>query len=321
MLSVALSAVALAGIQLDVGPVTAGGLAELLVTGCAPGAEVHFYRSKIGTGNGPCPLFLGGVCLDLKRPKDVGQQMCNAGSASLSVPVSPYLAPGARLAYQAVSYDGVVFEESAAYDRWIDAWWHEIAVDGSVTNEWLAGDEDFSTTSGLGTTWVTWDTDRLYVAAQHPDVLFGGPLNWLVIYVGDGVSGQTTGVTYGTQTPSFPVPMHHQVQWQANDDFNQLTSSDGVNWSTLEPFWLGTHGSDWAEYELEETVEFAIPWRTLGVGRSAVVYVGWLYEGAPYESTYAGVPATAFADGYNPTIGAVLSVDLASGSSPVLQNP
>ncbi|MBA2320960.1 MAG: hypothetical protein H0V89_07385 [Deltaproteobacteria bacterium] len=48
--------------------------------------------------------------------------------------------------------------------------------------------------------------------------------------------------------------------------------------------------------------------------------MSWLYEGANFESTYAGVPATAFVDGYDPDVLDFLTIDLASADSPVAQN-
>jgi hypothetical protein len=204
--------------------------------------------------------------------------------------------------------------------RSLVAWLLSPVVDGSVTNEWWAGDEDFGTTSGIGTTWITWDTETLYVAAQHPDVSLGGSEHWLLIYAGDVVEGTTLGLAYNTQQPLFSTPVEVQLQYEADGQFNARRAWDGASWSD-EWFWLGTDGSRVAELEAEDTIELQIPWSELGITTQGVVYVGWLYEGNGFESTYAGVPSTAFLDGYDPDVSAMIAVDLTGPDSPRAQNP
>jgi hypothetical protein len=309
-----------AGLELTVSPVTSvGGPVDLVVEDCIPGSTVYFVRSTRGPGAGPCPASFGGACIDLVQPKMVGSRPCPAGTAGLS-PNFPPMPAGTELSFQAVATNGQVIEKSDVVVRWADQWWHEIAVDGTVANEWIAGDEDFATTSGVGTTWVTWDADRLYVAATHPDVAFGGNQHWLLVYVGDGASGTTTGVQFNTQQPGLPVPFSHVIRWKADDTYNSRMRFDGVGWVSHD-YWLGTEGSALSELEVEQTVELAIPWASVGVVDAAVVHVAWLYEGNGFETTYAGVPASAFVDGYDPDVAAVLFADLTDAASPVAQNP
>ena len=49
-------------------PLHRGQEAQFSVTGAEPGEKVHFLYSTAGTGEGPCPPQLGGLCLDLLKP-------------------------------------------------------------------------------------------------------------------------------------------------------------------------------------------------------------------------------------------------------------
>lgn len=60
-------------IELAMGDLVSGEVAELTVTGAAPGETVRFIASGRGTGMGPCPPALGGLCVDLQPPvKPIG---------------------------------------------------------------------------------------------------------------------------------------------------------------------------------------------------------------------------------------------------------
>jgi len=55
-------------IELDQEPLNALSTSSLTVHGAEPGETVRFAASPGGLGTGPCPLSLGGLCLDLGMP-------------------------------------------------------------------------------------------------------------------------------------------------------------------------------------------------------------------------------------------------------------
>ncbi|MBL1216330.1 MAG: hypothetical protein D8M59_02425 [Planctomycetes bacterium] len=84
-----------------------GATAEFTAHGAVPGETVHFLYSTKGTGNGPCPRQLGGLCIDLINPvTDFGSAASDAnGVAVLSQPV-PANAPLRDVWFQTLSRRG-----------------------------------------------------------------------------------------------------------------------------------------------------------------------------------------------------------------------
>lgn len=172
------------------------------------------------------------------------------------------------------------------------AWSHTATVDGDPSE--YGADETFPVDNG--TVWITWDADALYVAVQHPDVTSGGPLHWLLIYLGDGVTGTTAGVPFASQTPSLAVPVSTLVRWKADGSWNSRETWTGVAWQS-SPYWIGTGGSSLVEDPVAGVVELRLPDAALGLGDTVAVHVSWVYEGAGYESSYAPSPGTSFTSG------------------------
>ena len=53
-----------------------------------PGTRVQWMRSRVGTGNGPCPPALNGTCVDIRRPSTVASAVVRAdGYASRRITV------------------------------------------------------------------------------------------------------------------------------------------------------------------------------------------------------------------------------------------
>lgn len=94
-------------LELGLRNIVAGSTAELQVLDAAPGEAVTFLASFAGTGDGPCPPRLGGLCLDLLAPiRVLGTASADtAGFAQLTVSI-PSGAAGRTLAAQAVTRRG-----------------------------------------------------------------------------------------------------------------------------------------------------------------------------------------------------------------------
>lgn len=299
--------------------VTPGGETRLIVDGAGPGETVRFFVSPGSPGVGPCPAALGGLCLDLGGPAPyLGSAVADAsGVAARAVRIPTSVAPGAVVTFQAAIARGGASVKSGTVVQqaaWVDP---DIVVDGDLL-EWSAGDEQFDTTAGIGAGWITWDADALYIAFDHPDLATGGSEHWTVVYFGAGLPGSTTGLTFGTQTPGLPFEANVAVRRKADGSFDSLEVFDAPTGTWIStPFWLGTDGSAAVEGDV---LELRIP-RDLLRSDTIEVLLTWVFEGAGFESTYAGVPADTFLDGYDPDPATYLVLDLGSPDAPTVQNP
>lgn len=190
-------------------------------------------------------------------------------------------------------------------------WRHTVVVDGDPTD--LLPQEAFPTRSG--TAWLTWDDTHLFVGVEHPDVVAGGAEHWVLVYVGDGATGTTTGVPFNTQQPDLPAPFTHLLRWKADDSWHSWMTWDGSTWQDA-PLWLGTAGSAHAEDEAHQTLELALPLAAIGATDTVAVHVSWVYEGTDYESSYDAVPASSFVDGFDPDFGAYYAFALDAPTPP-----
>ncbi len=90
-----------------------GSPTELTVTGAEPGERVRFLASPVGTGDGPCPGQLGGLCLDLLRPiRNLGVATADAGGTAVLSWTVPGSLPGSTLHTQAIVVRGSGGENS-----------------------------------------------------------------------------------------------------------------------------------------------------------------------------------------------------------------
>jgi hypothetical protein len=196
-------------------------------------------------------------------------------------------------------------------DTALPAWTRTAIVDGSAGEYGV--DEAFSTSGG--TTYLTWDSDTLYVATTHPDVASGGAEHWLMVYLGDGAAGATEGVLMNTQQPSLDQPASHIVRRKADGSYDDVLGYDGAGWVST-PGWLS--GGPGAVAVSGETVELAIPLTGIA-DDTLVVHISWVFEGADFESSYAPAPSASFTDGYDPDYGAFLVFSLTSSDPPGVQ--
>ncbi len=94
------------GINLTSSPLVRGTTATLTTTGASDGERVWFLYSLAGTGSGPCPPQLGGLCLDLLNPVSIaGSSISSGGSANFNIAV-PGGAPLIPVHLQAVIQRG-----------------------------------------------------------------------------------------------------------------------------------------------------------------------------------------------------------------------
>lgn len=193
---------------------------------------------------------------------------------------------------------------------------HEIVIDG--IDDFLSA-EQFSTTSTGYDARVTWDADNLYVGYSGADLdptAADTATKWLFIYV-DVDPGMPNGAlvdeTYNTQGATFPAGFRadYYVRWRCDATLLTLKKHDGAAWvdqATVPPAARG--GS---------FVEIAIPRAVLGASVGKMSLVAWMInEKANVESSYAGLYAGNFVDGYaaNLALTKYLAIDFASARDP-----
>jgi hypothetical protein len=210
------------------------------------------------------------------------------------------------------------YEDSGAIDTGggtvvTGEWEATITVDGDPSD--FPPDTSFSSTSGH-TVQVAWDADQLYLSVTHPDIATGGDQHWVVVAVGDDEYGAFDGLPLGTQQPAYAYPVDAVLRVKADGSYDALHTYDaGQSVWTEQAGFLGTTGQ---AAESGDTLEMAIPWASLPVGRQFTLTTRMVYEGAGYESTYNGVPDTAFVEGYDPDVDATLHLDRDATVAPAL---
>jgi hypothetical protein len=311
-------------LTLAVGELHPGGVAALTAGNADPGEVVYFAASLGGVGNGPCYGLLGGLCLELgSRTVYAGSAVADGlGMATLEVPVSPSLPTGQRVAFQAAvrrGAGGSASEKSGPEVLTVGdpAWSNAAVVDGDLA-EW-SPEERFGTTSADGRSGgITWDRRSLFVAFDHPDVSGGGSLHWEVVYLAAGGPGTTTGPVIGSQAAELPFEADLVLRRKADGSYDDL-----LVWDDALASWVSTPGilatPGWSAAESGDTLELAVP-RSL-LGNTLSVATAQVYEGSGFESTYGGVPARAFVDGFDPDLGAAVELDLSSPDPAGLQYP
>ena len=81
---------------------------------------------------------------------------------------------------------------------------------------------------------------------------------------------------------------------------------------------MGAH----AESNQNQTVELRIPRAAIGVADDVQAHVTFVYEGAPYESTYAATPSGSIVEGsFDPDYTSWWSFDLTSPAAPSTYAP
>jgi hypothetical protein len=197
---------------------------------------------------------------------------------------------------------------------------HTVVIDG--TNDFTATSERFTTTSGAASgyfAYVTWDAANLYVGYEGADIsgTTGTPGNkWVFAYLdtdpGAG-TGATSGVTYNTETPTFPTGFGAEfyLRWKCDDTFSTLEMHGGAGWSTVAVSGVTHHRTG-------TYVEFSIPLATLGAPSKVGVVTLMMNETGGVEAAYAGIYVDNFTDGYHASVPIAHSLlgDFASPLSP-----
>ncbi len=180
-------------------------------------------------------------------------------------------------------------------------------IDG--TNNFVAG-ETFTTSSGGYSTYITWDSTYVYVGYSGADVSSGSGTRWVLLYIGD-TAGSATGVTYNTQTPTFPTGFNakYHIRWKAD---NTYTNAQTYTAAWADAAWDFTGDV----FRTGSFVEFRIPRADIGSPTTLKVMANMINEQGGGEWTYGMAPSTGFTDGYGANPAKYLSCNLNSSSAP-----
>jgi hypothetical protein len=193
---------------------------------------------------------------------------------------------------------------------------HRIMIDG--VDDFLSA-EQFPTTSTGYDARVTWDADNLYIGYSGADldpVVADAATKWLFIYVDTDpgmASGALVDETYTTQGATFPTGFRadYYVRWRSDATLLTLKKYTGAAWADEPTVPPAARGGRF--------VEIAIPRATLGASISKMSLVAWMInEKANVESSYAGLYAGNFVDGYaaNLALTKFLKIDFAAARDP-----
>jgi hypothetical protein len=175
------------------------------------------------------------------------------------------------------------------------AYRHTIAIDG--TNDFTAGETFQTTTSPTFTAYVTWDNDNVYLGYSGPDLatdVADASTKWLFAYIDvdpGSSTGAATSVLYNTQQATFPMGFgaEYYLRFKSDGTFKELDKYDGTTWNAMSSSPDSANSGTYTEA--------AFP-RSLLPGETAGIVTFMINEEDNFESTYAGLYAGDFTDGY-----------------------
>ena len=192
---------------------------------------------------------------------------------------------------------------------------HHIMIDG--VDDFLSA-EQFPTTSAGYDARVTWDADNIYVGYSGADLdpaAADTTTKWLFVYI-DVDPGMPNGAlvdeTYNTQGATFPTGFRADfyVRWRCDATLLTLKQFGGATWADHATVPPASRGGSF--------VEMAIPRAVLGASTTMNVVAWMINEKQNVESSYAGLYAGNFTDGYaaNLALTKFLKIDFAARRDP-----
>lgn len=168
---------------------------------------------------------------------------------------------------------------------------HTISIDG--INDFIAEDEQVTTTSIGYYAYFSWDFDYFYFAYQGSDIGSSNPFQILSVYI-DGLAPTTsTAMMMNTQQAQLPFGAKYLLSWRA-DNLLQVYSYNGSAWITSNI----VASSDYSQNG--NFIEFRISRAALGNPQNIKIHGSMLNTNDYSEWTYAGTPYNSFMDGYDP---------------------
>ncbi len=189
--------------------------------------------------------------------------------------------------------------DAIAIDAPLDAagpYRHTIAIDG--TDDFVPAEIFATTSSPSFSARITWDATNLYLGYSGPDLdpsTANASTKWVFAYLDvdpGAATGAATSLTYNTQSATFPQGFgaEYYLRYKCDATFSSLEMYDGATWTTAATAPLAAHGGQY--------MEMSIPRAALGDPSTLGIVTWMINEGANIESSYAGLYADNFTDGY-----------------------
>ena len=202
----------------------------------------------------------------------------------------------------------------AAPDSAATAYRHTIAIDG--TNDFVAAETFATTSSPSYRAMISWDDDNVYLGYSGPDLdptVAAASTKWLFAYIDvdpGTATGATASQTYNTQSATLPAGF--------GAEYHVRRKSDGTL-TSLEAYASGAWSTSMTTPTVAQTaafVELAIPRAALGAPGKIAVTTWMINEGNLVESTYAGLYAGNFVDGYDANATKAIAIDFTASRAP-----
>ncbi|MFX1374240.1 MAG: hypothetical protein ACFFA0_00370 [Promethearchaeota archaeon] len=195
------------------------------------------------------------------------------------------------------------------FDENTNRYSHTINIDG--VNDFNIN-ENFTTSALNYYGYIAWDQDFIYFGMQGVDIDSSSSNFWVLIYIGNGGTGTTNGITYNNQDPILPFSATHHVRWRADNSYTNAMEWTG-SWTDASWDFTGD------VYQSGQFLEIRIPIADLGSPSEVSVHMSIVNE--PGDWTYAGVPSTSFSNGNDPDYTQYFHFDLDGTEVPTDYNP
>ncbi|MCC6897944.1 MAG: Ig-like domain-containing protein [Polyangiaceae bacterium] len=193
-----------------------------------------------------------------------------------------------------------------ATDAFTVRYFHTITIDG---NNDFAANETFTSSSAGYVGYLAWDDGYLYVGMSGADVSSGSTQKWVLLYL-SGTPGSTNGVGYNTQQPTLPFAARWHVRWRADNTFTHTQLWSGSSWGDAGWNFTGD------VFKSGSFVEIRVPLVDIGSPTTLGLHLGMLNEQASLEGSYAAVPSTSYAPGYDPNYAKYLELAIGGSVAP-----
>lgn len=175
----------------------------------------------------------------------------------------------------------------------------DFVIDG--VNNFAAG-ATFATSDAGYTGYLAGNSTSLHFGYNGLDIQTGGANHFVVAYLGANGSSTTSGINFNTQQPNLPFAATHALVYRADGGFTQLYGYSGASWNPIVSSTSVAEGGTFFEAGLSLG--------DLGSPAVSVDFVSYLlFQGSGFESSYAAMPSSAFANGtYDPNPSTFLTV-------------